>query len=101
MDLIVWEFSVKEGQQAAFERAYGVDGDWARLFRQGAGFVGVELVRDQRESRRYLTIDCWASYAAFEAFHAQWQARYQALDAACAPLTERETLIGIFSQAAG
>lgn len=39
---IAWTHEVGPARPDAFERAYGVDGDWARLFRRGTrlgGFV--------------------------------------------------------------
>jgi heme-degrading monooxygenase HmoA len=51
-----------------FERAYGANGDWAQFFRQGAGSVGTELLRDVEEHDRYLVIDRWESAEAYNAF---------------------------------
>jgi heme-degrading monooxygenase HmoA len=97
MYIIVWEFRVKRGQEATFGRAYGPDGEWVRFFRRGAGYLSTELLRDERDERRYLTTDRWSSRAAFDAFRAAWQAEYRALDEAYESLTEQETLIGMFT----
>ena len=102
MYALVWEFRVSGERDAAFRRAYGPDGDWARLFRQGAGCLGSDLLvgEDEGEQRRYLTIDRWASRADYDAFHSTWQAEYRALDQACESLTEQETFIGAFTSIA-
>jgi len=97
MYLIVWEFRVKRQQQDAFRSAYGSDGAWIGLFRQAAGYLGSELLVDERDERRYLTTDRWSSRAAYEAFRAAWQEDYRALDLACESLTEQERLVGAFS----
>jgi heme-degrading monooxygenase HmoA len=67
------------------------NGEWVRFFRRGSGYLGSELLRDERDERRYLTIDRWASRAAYDAFRAGWQAEYHALDGAYDLLTEQET----------
>ena len=43
--VVVWEFDIRAGAEEAFLEAYGVDGEWARLFRRGTGFLRVELAR--------------------------------------------------------
>jgi hypothetical protein len=102
MYALVWEFGVSGKRDAAFQREYGPDGDWARLFRQGAGYFGSDLLvgEDEGGQRRCLTIDRWASRADYDAFHAAWQAEYHALDQACESLTEREMFIGPFTSIA-
>jgi len=50
---------------------YGPDGEWAKFFRQGAGFIGTELLRDLEESDRYVVIDRWESIEAYNRFIAE------------------------------
>ena len=92
--VIVWEFRPRPGAEARFEEAYGADGVWAKLFRQAEGFWGTELVRDERDQHRFLTMDCWESRQAYEAFRAAHQSEYEVLDAECEELTESEKEIG-------
>jgi hypothetical protein len=33
MFVALWEYEVKPGEEERFEKAYGPDGDWVRLFR--------------------------------------------------------------------
>jgi heme-degrading monooxygenase HmoA len=91
--VILWEFRVKPGCEAAFEAAYGRGGDWDRLFRRDPGFRGSELLRVSTP-RGYLTIDRWVSADAFEAFQKRHRKDYEALDRRLAALTERETALG-------
>ena len=45
--MIALVFSYEVARDAAeFERAYGMDGEWAEFFRQGRGYIGTELLRD-------------------------------------------------------
>src|SRR5690348_15417809 len=97
MDVILWRFQVKPGCEAEFERAYGPAGEWAKLFRRGAGYLGTELLREVGEHPSYPTIDRWSSQAAHAAFGARWRDEYRALDERFEELTQQETLLGSFS----
>ncbi len=97
---IVWEFAVPAANRARFEAAYGPDGDWARLFRHAAEFIGTELLRDSERKGVYLTIDRWASASALDRFKQDFNADYQRLDAALEGLASRETRLGLYEEAA-
>jgi heme-degrading monooxygenase HmoA len=71
---LVFRYEVRDDE--AFERAYGPDGDWAKFFRQGRGYVGTELLHDVEEPGRYLVIDRWESAEAYNAFLADHDAEY-------------------------
>ena len=94
MFIVIWEYRVKPEKQAEFEQFYSAEGNWAELFKRGAGFTGTELWQDEGEPLRYLTIDRWKSQAQYEAFQTQWAEAYQALDAQCEALTEQEARLG-------
>ena len=87
--VIVWRYEVADADREAFERAYGPDGDWARLFGTA------DLLADG--GRRYVTLDRWRSGADFEAFQAQAGEAYRALDEKCEALTSAEERIGSFT----
>lgn len=97
MIVIVWELRVQPGQAAGFERAYGPEGDWARLFRRSPAYHGTELLRDADDPERYLTLDRWDRPSDFEAFKAEHGEEYHALDQACGSLCSGEQLVGRFS----
>jgi heme-degrading monooxygenase HmoA len=94
--VIIWEFSVRPGLQKPFEEAYGDGGDWVGLFRQDPAYIRTELVQDVREGTRYLTLDYWASEAAYEAFRASRKDEYKSIDASCEQMTEAEREVGRF-----
>jgi heme-degrading monooxygenase HmoA len=94
--VLVWEYRVPAASAAEFERRYGPDGDWAQLFRRGAGYLGTQLLRDAGEPGRYVTCDRWRRLADFAAFKATFGAQYAALDAQCDALTEEERALGQF-----
>ena len=95
MIAIIWRFRPGPGHAAAFEAAYGPDGDWATLFRRAPGYVRTELLRGADGD--YLTIDIWQSESDWTSFQAAHLAAYEELDKRCQPLTTRETKLGTFS----
>lgn len=94
--VVLWSFEVAADQTVDFERVYGADGDWARLFSRSHEYQGTELLKDASRPGHYVTIDRWTSAAAFRAFKQQWSAEYAALDRACESLTASETPLGVF-----
>jgi len=95
--VLVWEFRVRKGCEAAFEAAYGPAGAWAELFSTAHGYLGTELLRDDQVPRRYLTLDRWTSADAFDRFLHDHRAAYAELDAQCESWTEEEHRLGAFT----
>lgn len=95
--IVIWEFQVRPGKEAEFERVYGPAGAWAQLFRRGEGYLRTELLRDREVWGRYLVLDYWDSAAHYDAFRAAHAADYSELDQRCEALTLRETRIGNFT----
>jgi heme-degrading monooxygenase HmoA len=93
---IFWEYEVRPGQVGAFEKLYGADGEWARLFRQADGYVETRLFRDVDRPTRWLTVDRWRSRASYEGFIRSAGPAYAALDRRGDALTVRERRVGAF-----
>ena len=74
MIALVFRYEVRDA--AAFEQAYGPDGEWAEFFRQGQGYIGTELLHDLDEPERYLVVDRWESHEAYGAFVAEHEQEY-------------------------
>jgi len=94
----VWEFRVSADKRRAFEKVYGPNGDWARLFRRGEGYMRTELIRDRDVPLRYVTLDFWTSRLAYQKFRSQNLPAYKALDKRCEALTQSERFIGEFQK---
>ena len=94
--LVIWQFRVRPGMEATFERAYGPEGDWAQFFRTDPAYFGTELNRSQVDSQIYITLDFWVSQQAYDRFRVANSAGYHAIDARCEALTEKEVEIGRF-----
>jgi len=100
MFVALWEFEVKPGHEERFQRVYGPDGDWVRLFGSDADYQGTRLLRDTSRDGIYLTLDFWRSRDAYERFLATAGDSYEALDAACEGLTLNEWHLGSFENGA-
>ena len=66
MIVLVFSYDVHDVEQ--FERVYGPEGEWARFFRSGRGYIGTELLRDVEIPARYLVVDRWQSRDAYNDF---------------------------------
>jgi len=97
----LWRFTVRPGSEAAFELAYGPDGEWIHLLRQADGYLGTDLLRDQARPRTYVTVDRWISREAWETFRAARADEWEAIDRRCQDLTEDEEEIGRFERIEG
>ena len=93
---ILWEFRVAEEHRPAFERLYGPEGDWAKLFAHSPDFLGATLLRDRAVPGRYLTLDRWQDAESYDRFLETHKTEYKELDARCELLTEYEMKIGAF-----
>ena len=99
--VVVWEFRTRPGAEAEFIEQYGPEGVWARLFRQSAGYIRTELLKDVADERRFLTLDYWKSEEEFNRFHKQHSAEYERLDKELESLTEQEKRLGALGDAKG
>ena len=96
--IVAWSFAVRSEHRRDFERAYGPHGDWVRLFDTSDGYIKTELHRHPQDASLYVTLDFWSSREQYEAFREREKLAYQAIDARCERLTEREELIGDFDE---
>ena len=97
MIVSIWRYRTAEGCEREFERIYGPDGDWAKLFARAPGYLGTELLRAGDGS--YMTLDRWQDQASFDAFKGAYGDEYLTLDTACEALTLEEAALGIFEVA--
>jgi ribosomal-protein-alanine N-acetyltransferase len=91
----LWEFSVAPEQQAAFERHYGPDGTWARLFRRAPGYLGSELLHQGAKPLHYVTADRWEGVEAWRAFRSRFADEYERLDREFEALTIHEAPLAV------
>jgi len=96
MFVALWEYEVKPGGEERFEKAYGPDGDWVRLFQSDAHYHETRLMQDSLRLGVYLTMDFWESREAYGEFMAGHRKEYEAIDAICGAMTLRERRVGWF-----
>ena len=90
MFVILWHFEVKPGNRVRFEKVYGTQGPWVRLFRGDPHFRGTQLLHDPSSDSCYYTVDFWDSENAYRNFlHSNRQA-YDELDSSLIDLTLNE-----------
>lgn len=92
-----WEFTAAPDKLEEFKRVYGEDGEWVRLFRRAAGYLRSELLQDQANPWRFITVDYWESEAAWRSFREKFLHEYENLDVVCEQVTIRERELGRFS----
>ena len=96
MFVALWEFEVKPGCEEKFEKVYGADGAWARLFAQDASYSGTRLVKDVERGRVYFTLDFWETREAYEKFKKENAAEYERIDRECVGMMVSESELGEF-----
>ncbi len=96
MFVALWEYEVKPSCEERFEKVYGPEGGWAKLFRSDGNYLETRLLRDVARPAIYLTLDFWSSQQAYEGFLERHAAEYKALDAEGERLTSGERRIGWF-----
>lgn len=99
MFVVIWEYEVRGGSESDFVLLYGDHGAWVALFREYPDYIGTELLRDAARTRRFVTIDRWASRAAYDAFLVAAKPRYADIDALGDALTSEERCLGRFELA--
>ena len=97
----ICEFRARPGLEEEFERIYGPEGDWVRLFKKSEGFLRTELNCDLDTKARYITVDYFVSQAAFNEFLKQFRAEYDALDRQCERVRAFEQPVGSFTNHGG
>jgi heme-degrading monooxygenase HmoA len=95
----IWQFRVPSEKADEFRDVYGPDGEWAKVFRREAGFLGTEVLHSATHPNIFLTIDRWDSVGAWAAFLRAWGEDYAALDRRCKRLNLSEAEIGSFESA--
>ena len=91
---LVFSYDVHDVEQ--FERVYGPEGEWARFFRTGRGYIGTELLRDVEQPGRYFVVDRWETSDAYNRFVEQRREEYMRRVDETAFLYRQELRLGTF-----
>ena len=98
MFVALWEFEVKPGCEEQFEKVYGPEGPWARLFQQDRAHQETRQLREVGRERVYVTLDVWTNRRSYESFLNEHAADYKKLDELGEGWTTREKKIGWFEE---
>jgi quinol monooxygenase YgiN len=93
MYVIEWDFLPASGREAEFVVAYGPNGIWIELFRQGQGFLGTELHSLPDKPGWYRTVDRWQSEQDYLEFRQTFAMEYAEIDSACEAFTALEVQV--------
>jgi heme-degrading monooxygenase HmoA len=97
MIAIVWQFDIKPGSEAEFEKFYGADGEWTAINRHSRSYLGSSFLRDQNQTSRYLVIEYWSEMLVYEQHKAYRHDETAKLDARRRELVASVEPAGIFT----
>jgi hypothetical protein len=97
MIAIMWQFDVKSGREAEFERFHGVDGEWTAINRHTRSYLGSSFLRDQNRASRYIVIEYWSEMVVNEQHRAYRSDAVNSLEAVRSELVESVEPVGIFT----
>ena len=97
MIAIMWQFDVRNGREAEFERFYGVDGEWTAINRHTRSYLGSSFLRDQNRSSRYIVIEYWSEMVVYEEHRAYRSDAITSLEAIRTTLVDSVEPLGIFT----
>ena len=97
MVAVVWQFETRSGQESAFERFYGVDGEWTRLSRRSRSFLGSSFLKDLAIPNRYLLVEYWSEMLVYEKHLVDLDDEMKELEATRGAFLDRIEPLGVFS----
>jgi heme-degrading monooxygenase HmoA len=97
MIAVVWQFDVKPGREAEFERFYGADGEWTTANRLTRSYLGTSFLRDQNRPSRYLVLEYWSEMLVSEQHKAYRTDAVEQLEHQRSALIESVEPLGIFT----
>ena len=96
MIAIMWQFDIKAGNEAEFERFCGAGGEWTAANRHSRSFLGTSFLRGspvEPHTSRYVVVEYWSEMVVHEQRKnyrggdlARLGARRDELAASCEPL---------------
>lgn len=92
----IWEYAVKENYRAEFEKIYGPEGDWVKLFRKAEGYIATDLHQDMSNPDRFITVDFWKTKEDRDKFRALFSEEFNTIDDRGENFTEDEKSLGEF-----
>lgn len=92
----IWSYRVKPEWRERFRDAYGPSGEWVAFFARSADFVRTDLLADEKDANRFVTVDYFRNAEARAALVAAHAGEYQAIDKRWQDATLEESFVGAF-----
>lgn len=97
MIALVWQFDVKAGREAEFQKLFGANGPWPGLGRRSRSFLGSSFLRDAVQPTRYLVVEYWSEMLVYEKHLADFSDEIRQLEQERDLLLESMMPLGIFT----
>lgn len=97
MIALVWQFDVKAGREAEFERFFGADGPWHGLGRRSRSFLGSSFLHDAVLPTRYLVVEYWSEMVVYEKHQEDFSDEIRELEQERDRLLAAAVPLGIFT----
>jgi hypothetical protein len=94
---VVWQFEVKAGRDADFERFYGADGEWSVVSRRSRTFLGSSFLKEFSSERRYLLIEYWSEMLPYERHRSDLSDEIDRLERSREEMLVSATPLGVFN----
>ncbi len=94
--ITIWQYKIKSNKKNEFEKLYGPDGDWVKLFQKFSSYIKTELIKDLHNNDCYLTLDYWKSKEAYYRFKENAKEEFSEIDKKGEKLTLEEKHMGEF-----
>ncbi len=97
MIALAFQFEVRPGREAEFERFFGADGPWHALGRRSRSFLGSSFLRDAVQPTRYLAVEYWSEMLVYERYQADFSQEIRQLEEERDDLVSSMVPLGIFT----
>ncbi len=97
MIAVMWQFDVKTGREADFERFYGADGEWTAVNRHSRSYLGTSFLRDQNRDARYVVVEYWSEMLVYEQHRSFSSDEMTKLEALRSELVAHVEPVGVFT----
>lgn len=97
MIAVIFQFEIKPGREAEFERLHGADGEWTALSRQSRSFIGSSFLREFASPPRYVLVEYWSEMVVYERHLKDLAADIEALEQRRADMVAATLSLGIYN----
>lgn len=93
--ITIWRYKIKPEKRSEFEKLYGQNGEWVKLFKKYPDYIKTELIKNLNNNH-YITLDYWNSKESYYKFKEAAKKEFIEIDSQGEELTIEEKHIGEF-----